>query len=201
MILLKQGGLIVNRFLTLIVSAWFSCGIVNADDWYAKAVSSVTMTVVPAEAKPGQVVTLKVTVALNDPYHTYPLVQPDRNAKSQVNMIDWPAADAAGLIVVGKPKDPVNPTKKAEPLLGIRELHTFGGQVTFERTAVVSPKAAAGKLDLKLPKFVLMVCDETNCYPAKTLTPSATLTIATGPAVEVPAEHRAAVEAVLAGKK
>jgi hypothetical protein len=192
----------IRSLMTLFVAGLVSAvSTARGDDWYTKAVSSVTMTVSPAEVRPGQVVTLKLTVALNDPYHTYPLVQPDRNAKSQVNIIDWPAPSASGLIVVGQPKDPANPRKKAEPLLGIRELHTFGGSVTFERTAVVSPKAAAGKLDVKLPKFVLMVCDETNCYPAKTLTPSATLTIANGPAVDVPAEHQAAVEAVLAGKK
>ena len=44
----------------------------------------------PAEAKPGQTVTFTLTVELNDGYHTYPTVQPDKKAAGMVNEIKFP---------------------------------------------------------------------------------------------------------------
>jgi hypothetical protein len=169
----------------------------RADDWYAKAVKAVTLAVEPASAGPGQVVAVKLTVSLNDTFHTYPTVQPDRNAKEQVCTIALPPGDADGLIFVGSLKQPPNPSKKAEPLLGIRELHTYAGDVTFVHNAVVSPKAKAGAKAVKLAKVSLLVCDDANCYPAKALTPEAKWTACDAPAVAVPEEHRKAVEAVV----
>jgi hypothetical protein len=168
-------------------------------DWYARAVKSVEMTVSPATAKPGETVTVAVTITLNDGFHTYPTVQPDPKAKDFVNTVTFPAADAAGLIFVGTVQDPANPIKKAEPLLGIKAMHEFGGVVTYTRKAVVSPKAS-GTLAVKLPKFVLTVCDESNCFPPKSLTPEATLTVS-GAAVDIENALKAEVETALAPKK
>ncbi|MFO0938855.1 MAG: hypothetical protein U0798_20310 [Gemmataceae bacterium] len=168
-------------------------------DWYTKAVKSVDLTVSPAEAKPGQTVTVLLTLELNEKYHTYPLTQPDSKAADMVNSITFPEADLKGLIFVGKAKDPKNPIKKAEPLLGIKEFHTFEGIVTYERPAVVSPKAS-GTVSVSIPKFVIQVCDETNCFPVKTLNPACKLNVA-GPAVEISKEYKSDVEKALSGKK
>lgn len=168
-------------------------------DWYARAVKSVEMTVTPATAKPGETVTVAVTITLNDGFHTYPTVQPDLKAKDFVNTITFPAAAPAGLIFVGTVQDPPHPIKKAEPLLGIKAMHEFGGIVTYTRKAVVSPKAT-GAVTVTLPKFVLTVCDESNCFPPKTLTPGATLTVS-GAAVELEKAFRDEVEKALAAKK
>lgn len=170
----------------------------RADDWYAKAVKSVTARFEPAEAKPGQLVTLKLTVVLNDGYHTYPTAQPDKNAAGMVNKLAFPPAD--GVVFVGDTKDPPKPDVKAEPDLGIKELRTHHGTVVYERPAVVSPKAEAGERTVKLKAFKLTVCDAANCYPPKTLAPAATLKVLPGPAAEVPKEHREAVEKALAGR-
>jgi hypothetical protein len=141
----------------------------------------------------------ELTVTLNDGFHTYPTVQADLKAKDFVNTIAFPAADTAGLIFVGTIQEPANPIKKAEPILGIKAMHEFGGVVTYTRKAVVSPKAM-GPVAVKSPKFVLTVCDENNCFPPKTLTPEAKLNVA-GAAVEIEKDFKAEVEKALAAKK
>lgn len=169
------------------------------DDWFAKSVEGVELTVDPPAAKPGQVVTLKLTVKLNDGYHTYPTKQKEKAAAGMVNKITFPD-DVAGLLMVGEVKDPEKADVKAEPDLGIMELRTYHGTVTYERPAVVLPTAAAGERTVTLKAFRLNVCDANNCFPPKTLTPSAKLTVQPGPAVEVPKEYAEAVKKALAGK-
>jgi hypothetical protein len=173
--------------------------IASDKDWFAKAVKGIETKVIPAEAKPGETVTVRITVQLNDGYHTYPLVQPDPRAADQINKLTFPDPDPAGLIFVGMAKGPDNPTKKAEPALGIKEMHIFSGTATYERKAVVSPKAS-GKVTVQIPKFQFMVCDENNCFPPKSLKPEATVTVS-GTAVPVAKEYAAEVESALAPKK
>lgn len=182
--------------LTLALLAGFAPA-ADKDAWYAKAVKGVTATVEPAEAKPGQTVTFKLTVELNDGYHTYPLTQPDKKAKGMVNKITFPAAGS--LIFVGDAADPAGFDTKPEPLLDITELRTYKTIVTFERKAVVSPKATPGDATVKLDSFVLNVCDEANCFPAKTLTPESKLKVLAG-SVEVAKEYAADVKKALESK-
>src|SRR5213079_2502408 len=73
------------------------------DDGPAKGVKKVEAAFEPAEAKPGQTVTLKITVELADGFHTYPTKQTDKNAAAMVNKITFPAP--AGVIFVGDVKD------------------------------------------------------------------------------------------------
>ncbi len=167
--------------------------VVLADKGFDKAVTKVTATFHPAEAKPGQTVTLKLTVELTDGYHTYPLVQTDKKAAAMVNKVAFPAAGA--VVFVGEVIDPANAEIKAEPLLGIEAMKYCTGTVVYERTAVVSPAAKAGKVTVTVPKFVVSVCDKDNCFPPKTLMPEATLTILDGPAVAVDAKYAAEVTA------
>lgn len=172
----------------------------RADDIYARAVKSLTMSVSPATAAPGATVKVTITVDLADGFHTYPTVQPDPKAADQITKIVFPAADAGGLIFVGSVKNPANPVKKAEPLLGIRELHELPGLVTFEHMAVVSPKIPAGKKSIALTEFKLMVCNDRNCFPAKAYSVSGTLTVS-GEPVPVEPAYRAEVEKALSAKK
>lgn len=152
-------------------------------DWFDKAVKRVTAEFVPAQVKPGQTVTFKLTVELNAGYHTYPVVQPDQAAAGMVNKLTFPPA--AGVVFVGDTRDPLDFKTKAEPDLGIKELIYIPGTAVYERKVVVSPKAAAGPLTVKIPAFKLNVCDKDNCFPAKSLTPEATLKVLEGHAVEV----------------
>ena len=167
------------------------------DDWFKKSVKSVEASFDPATAAPGQTVKFRLTIELNDGYHTYPTVQPDKNAAFQINTFDFPTP--GGVIFVGPVKDPAKPDIKAEPMLGIKELRTYKGIVTYEKTAVVSPKAAAGELKVELKSFSLNVCDKDSCYGPKKLTPTAKVTVKGAP-VEVEKAWAAEVEKALASK-
>ncbi len=151
--------------------------------WWDKAVKKVEAAFDPAEAKPGQTVTLKLTVELHDGYYTYPLKQEDKAAAWMVNKLAFPEAGA--VVFVGEPIDADDYKTKAEPELGIRELRYYPKKVVYERKAVVRPSQKPGEVAVKLPEFRLTVCDANNCYPARKLTPEAKLKVLDGPAVPV----------------
>ena len=90
-------------------------GTANAQKWFTKAVKKVEGRFSPTEAKPGQTVTFTLTVELNDGYHTYPTVQPDKMAAGMVNLIKFP--EAGTVIFVGQTHDPKKFATKAEPEL------------------------------------------------------------------------------------
>src|SRR5688572_32019698 len=93
------------------------------------AVKKVEAVFEPAEARPGQTVTLKITVQLADGYCTYPVVQPAPEGKYSTNSVVFPAG---GLVVfVGETVDPAGPkAKKVEDY----ELLTYPGGGTWVRT-------------------------------------------------------------------
>jgi hypothetical protein len=154
-----------------------------AQGWYEKAVKGVSAKFEPAEAKPGQTVTFTLTLELNPGYYTYPTAQPDKLAAAYTNTIKFP--DPGAVVFVGSVEDPKDFQTKAEPDLGITELRTVQGKITFTRKAVVSPKATAGPATVKLSAFKLSVCDASNCYPPKDVTVEAALKVLDGPPVAV----------------
>jgi hypothetical protein len=166
--------------------------------WYEKAVKKVEAKFDPAEARPGQTVTVKVTIELNDGYHTYPTAQPDPAAAGMANSFKFPKDGP--VIFVGPTADPKEFETKAEPELGIKELRYMGGAVTFTRKAVVSPKAAAGPAAAKL-NLSLLVCDKNVCFPPKDVPLEAGLKVLPGPAVPVEKEYADEVTKALSGKK
>jgi len=157
------------------------------------AVKKVEATFEPAQAKPGQTVTLKIVVQLAPGYHTYPVVQPSPEAKFSANKI---AFSVGGPVVfVGDIVDPVQPKiKKIEDY----DVSEYPGGGTWIRKAVVLPSAKAGVGTAKL-KFTLLVCDADNCFPPKTIDLEATLKVLDGPAVAIEARYKDEVEK--AGKK
>ncbi len=159
---------------------------VQKGGWYEKAVKKIEAKFDPAEAKPGQTVTFKLTVDLNDGYYTYPTAQPEKAAASYVNILKFPAPGAA--IFVGTVIDPKDFDTKEEPDLMIKDLRTMPGTVTFARKVVVSPKATAGPVEVKLESFRLSVCDKKNCFPSKVVPVAASLKVLEGPAVPVEKE-------------
>ncbi len=173
-------------------------GSASAQKWYEKAVKKVESRFTPAEAKPGQTVTFSLTVELNEGYHTYPTVQPDKNASGMTNVIKFPAPGS--VIFVGETQDPKDFATKEEPDLGIKELRYNTGVVVYTRKAVVSPKASAGAATVKLANFSLSVCDKTNCFPAKNVPIEAGLKVLDGAPVEVEKAYADEVAKALAGK-
>jgi hypothetical protein len=153
------------------------------EEWYQKAVTKIEASFEPAEAKPGQTVTFRLTVHLTDGHHTYPTRQKEKNARDYVNAIEFPAPGA--VVFVGNVTDPKSPKTKSEPVLGITAYQVHEGKVVYERTAVVSPTARPGLAEIKLTAFKLNICNATTCFPTKKLTPSATLKVLDGPPVMV----------------
>jgi len=156
---------------------------VKKNDWYSRAVTKFEATVEPTEAKPGQTVTMRFAFDLAPGYTTYPTVQPEKNAEGMVNRVTYPEAGA--VIFVGETIDPPKFSKKEELEVGIKELRYYTGKVVFERKFVVNPTQKPGEITVTVPSFKLMVCDASNCFPAKSLTPAAKLTVLDGPAVAV----------------
>jgi len=158
-----------------------------------EAVKKVEAVFEPAEAKPGQTVTLKITVQLADGYYTYPTVQPAPEAKYSTNAITFPAGGP--VVFVGETVDPVGPkAKKSEDY----ELLTYPGGGTWVRKAVVAPTAKAGATSARV-KLKLLVCEEDRCFPPKTHELEATLKVLDGPAVAVDPKYKDEVDK--AGKK
>ncbi len=166
-----------------------------AADPPSKGIKSVTATVEPAEAKPGQTVTVKLTIDLEPGFTIYATTQTDKNAADFVTTIPYPAPGT--VVFVGSVKEPELPVVKAEPLLGIKELKAFEGKVVFERPAVVAPSATAGATAIKIAGLKLQACDDKNCYPGKAISPEAALKILPGPAVEVEKQFKDEVEKAL----
>ncbi|MDB5313101.1 MAG: hypothetical protein JWO38_7303 [Gemmataceae bacterium] len=175
-----------------------SASAVQKTGWYEKAVKKAEAKFEPAEAKPGETVTFKLTVDLNDGYHTYPTVQPDKQAEGMVNVLKFP--DPGTVIFVGPVTDPKDFETKPVPELMIKELRECSGTVVFSRKAVVSPKAAPGPAAVKLAAFKLSVCDKTNCFPPKTVPVEAALKVLDGPPVAVEKAYADEVAKALAGK-
>ena len=160
-------------------------------DWFAKAVKKVEAKFEPADAKPGQTVTFKLTVDLNDGYYTYPTVQGDKAAASMTNQLKFPGPGA--VVFVGGVTEPPIYDVKSEPDLGIKEYRVNPGTAVYSRKAVVSPKAAAGAAAVKIPTFRLQVCDKNVCYPPKAVPVEAALKVLDGPPVPVDPAYAAEV--------
>lgn len=194
----------ISRLLTLAVPFALVVAMLPASpaatpqkDWYERAVKKLEAKFDPAEAKPGQTVTFKLTIQLNDGYNTYPTAQPDKMATGMNNILKFP--DPGTVVFVGKTLDPEDYLTKAEPELGIKELRYNVGTVVFTRKAVVSPKAAAGAAKVKVPGFKLLVCDKNTCFPPKSIDLEAPLKVFDG-SVPVEKEFADEVAKALAGK-
>jgi hypothetical protein len=152
------------------------------------AVKKVEAVFEPAEAKPGQTVTLKITVELADGYYSYPTVQPAPEGKYSTNSVVFPTGGP--IVFVGQTADPAGPkTKRIEDY----DLLTYPGGGTWTRKAVVAPSAKPGAATTKV-KFKLLVCEEDRCFPPKTHELEATLKVLDGPPVDVDPKYKAEVE-------
>jgi plastocyanin len=158
-----------NRLLALTCPAMLVAALSPAGaqkpTFFDKAVKKIEAKFEPAEAKPGQTVTFQIVMEMNKGFHTYPTMQPEKAAENFVNIIKFPKP--GDVIFVGKLADPKKFETHAEPMLGIKELHVLTGTAIYTRKAVVSPKAKAGMVEVKLDLFEVMVCDASNCFPKK----------------------------------
>jgi len=168
----------VNRYALAMLTLVFSSTLLFAQPRFEDVVKKVEASFEPATAKPGQTVTLKVSVQLISGWHTYPLVQPEKAAKQFTNKLIFPSDGP--VVYVGEIEDPPGAKEKAEPIAMIQKMHVYPGGAAWERKAVVLPSAQAGAAASKL-KFKVLVCDKENCLPPKTLELEATLKVAGAP--------------------
>jgi len=164
-------------------------------DWTKQVLSSFKVTVEPAQLKPGQVGTFRIELELKPDSYTYPLQQPEPGAAQEVNRLSWP--EPGSILFVGSASSSKNYKTKSEPILKVKEYRFYTDRVTYERSFVVHPAAAAGPLTIELPAFEFAACWKGQCYPAKKLPTRATLEILPGPAVPVPPEWAEEVRKVL----
>jgi len=181
------------RHIVAIAIGLLAVGVSFAQDRVKDAIQKVEAAFEPAEAKPGQTVTLKLTVKLADGYHTYPITQPAPEAKYSTNSITFPKDGP--VVFVGETVDPVDPkAKKVDDY----DLLVYPGGGTWIRKAVVPPSAKPGDTTAKV-KIKLLVCDENNCFPPKTVELDAAIKVLDAPAVPVEAKYKDEVEK--AGKR
>ena len=145
--------------------------------------ASLDIVVVPAKAKWGETVTVKLTVTPKPEAHswTYPAFPKDAGQTSR-NSIELPAP--GDLVFIGTAADPAvewktKPRDEKKPD-GPKDQY-WDQSLTWEFKAVVSPRAKPGTTVVALPDVSVQVCDKDNCVPAagKRL-PTATLEILEG---------------------
>ncbi|GIW88933.1 MAG: hypothetical protein KatS3mg108_3257 [Isosphaeraceae bacterium] len=130
----------------------------------------------PATAKPGDTVTLSVTVKVAPPWHIY--------AHAPTQPVEGPRAtqfdlfDPAGLVPSNTWTPDSPPLRKKEPAfpdLDVVEFHEE--QVTWSTTLKVPADAQPGRRSIKA-QIYFQICDETACKPPTYATlPEATLEI------------------------
>ena len=145
-------------------------------------VATMTSEIVPAKAKPGQLVTYRLTVSPKPGCWTYPAnPPPNQLSKSKIKL------PAAGDVVFVEPvTDPYGAKEKPNPLGGT-DLY-YSAPVTWEFKAIVSPKALAGKRTITLSGTSIQACNDSNCFYSD-LAPSAEIEILAGPADAVPPQY------------
>jgi len=142
--------------------------------------ATFTTAVEPAEAKPGDVVTFKVTVKLEEGYHIY------KYSKKQGDgpiLTSFDFFDPAGLEIEGDWTASSDPEKHKDPNfpeLAAVEYHE--DEVTWSIKAKIPAGTAAGKRTLRC-QARYMICDAKTCsVPGRWTLPDAELTVATGDA-------------------
>lgn len=159
-------------------------------------IATVEAKIVPAEAKPGQLVTFELTVIPAAGAYTYPVKIPEGQVGANIIRIPPPG----DLIFVGDITDPAGAKSKPSDLNPLVEdkYYPHPARPTWRLSAVVSPDAKPGKRSVPLTGTILQACDKSNCYttPLKS-PPMAEVTILDGPAVEVPPQFVAAVREAL----
>jgi len=174
----------------------------RAEDW-KEAVKKIDGVFEPAEAHPGQTVTLKVDVQLDQYWYTYPTKQTDPEAKTYVNRFLLP--DPGELIFIGPVEDPLNVKTKSVTSLKISELRYYPDGATWEIKAVVSPKATPGEKSISLKQARISACwkkpdGSEGCLTPKVFPISAKLKVVEGP-VTVDDKYREIVEKAVNGKR
>jgi thiol:disulfide interchange protein DsbD len=127
-------------------------------------VADLKAEIVPAQAKPGEAVTLKLTIAPKAECWTYPFFPPA--GQSSKNGIT-PSAENP-LVFVGRLTEPNGWIEKDSDEPG-RKDRVYKKAVTWEFPLIVSPEAKPFKGSLAIQGFSLQACNSENCFPTRTV--------------------------------
>ncbi len=149
-------------------------------------VADLTLTFDPPTAKPGQVVTLKMTIAPKPGCYTYPVNVPkDQLARNKVTTGRLESAGKLTDFAILDPiTDPPGAIVKAPEMGEFDQI--FKKPATWNLRVAVSPTAPAGKQPVVLYGTRIQACDKDNCIPLTN--PSAELEVLAGLADTLPVD-------------
>lgn len=160
----------------------------NASRGFAD-VASVELTVDPPRAKPGELVTVRLTVTPKPGFWTYPSQPPEGQASR--NILRLPKS--GDVILLPTFEDPTGAKTKPDGLGGVEDY--YPNAVTWEFRGIVAPTASAGPKQISLGGSKLQVCNTSNCFYSRSSDlPQAQLEVENAPAVDVPEEYQALVK-------
>ena len=143
--------------------------------------AELTASVEPAEAKPGDTVTLKVTAKLDPGYHIYKYSKTPMKPGEGPSYTSFDLFDPAGLEAQGDwsaSKEPIQHKEEVWPNLPFVEY--YEDEVTWSHKLKVPPGTPAGKKTLRV-QVGYMICDARSCSPPGQWTlPAVTLTVRPG---------------------
>ena len=130
---------------------------------------TATAAVAPAAVKPGGKVTLTLTVAIAPGYHI------NANKPDDENMIPTVfTAKAVPGVTFGKPVYPT-PTQVTESY-SPKPLKVYQGKAIISIPVTIARTAKPGRLSVG-GDVEVQACNDTSCFPPKTLTVSAPVTV------------------------
>ena len=147
--------------------------------------ATFTTSVSPAEARPGETVTYKVTARIDAPWHIYKYAKVA--AQNGPKFTEFDFFDTSGLRVEGDWTPSVEPTKKKEPAFpDIPFLEFHEDEVTWSVQLKVPADARPGKKVLRC-QAGYMLCSDQNCsFPGQWTLPDAELTVTAAPKLREP---------------
>lgn len=183
----KWPGLFIATGLVLVVAgigtvpAWAEPQPKTKDSSARAKPKQVTLTtsVLPAEAKPGETVQLQVTAKLDEGWHIYKYAtsQPDDGPRST----EFDLFDTGGLKVVGDWKPERPPIQKPEPVFpNLKFVEFYDGEISWRIALQVPTDAAPGAHPIKVQSYY-QICDPRSCSrPGRWTLPDAVVTIVGG---------------------
>jgi thiol:disulfide interchange protein DsbD len=143
--------------------------------------AELTASVEPAEAKPGDTVTLKVTAKLDPGYHIYKYSKTLMKPGEGPSYTSFDLFDTDGLETQGDwsaSKEPIQ--HKEEVWANLPFVEYYEDEVTWSHKLKVPPSTTTGKKTLRV-QVGYMICDARSCSPPGQWTlPPVTLTVQPG---------------------
>ncbi len=138
--------------------------------------ATFTTAIVPADAKPGDTVSLQVAAKLDPGHHIFPNVKNEPEETGPTNTV-FDLFDTSGLVVAGEWKSEKPPIEgKIGGLPGITKF--YEGEVVWTIPLKVPTDATSGKKSIQV-QARYQICDDKTCsFPGQWTLPAATLNLA-----------------------